>query len=430
MIRYIGLDVHKDFVEVCILDRFGKRLCRGQVPCTRASLAEFGQKQLKPQDRVALESSTRTWAVVGILEPYAKQIVVSNPLKTKAIAEAKIKTDKVDAEVLAQLLRCNYLPTVWQPDPATRELRRLTSQRAALIMERTRVRNRIRGVFAHLLIEPGISRLWTAAGMAWLTHVELPPHERAILDTDLALVEAIAKQLVELDRRLAKMAYGRDQVRLLMTLPGLDYTVAQGLIAALGDISRFPDGDHAAAFLGLVPSTRQSGRHCHHGPITKAGRSHARWLLTQAAQRLDRNPGPLGVFFRHLLRRKNRNVAVVAAARKLVTIAFLMLKHNEPYRYAMLPATNAKLARLRFQVTRTRRSFVCDGQAKHSTPGLTQLYEKEGLPRVLALEELPAGERRMLRNRGVTAVVRQIQDGQPIESLRGKSLKLGEKQNH
>jgi hypothetical protein len=243
-------------------------------------------------------------------------------------------------------------------------------------------------------------------------------------------------QLAELDRLLAKMAYGQNQVRLLMTLPGFDYTVAQGLLAALGDLSRFPDGDHAAAFLGLAPSTRQSGNHCYHGPITKAGRSHARWLLTQAAQRLDQNPGPLGVFFRGLARRENRNVAVVAAARKLVTIAFLMLKHNEPYRYAMPTTTNAKLTRLRFQVTRTRRSFpngrsAAGGdrspRAKRAAPALADVYEKEELPPLIPLRQLPPGERRMLRRRGVTAVVHQIQRGQPPASTAPAARRFREK---
>jgi transposase len=119
-----------------------------------------------------------------------------------------------------------------------------------------------------------------------------------------------------------------------MTIPGVNYVIALGLLAALGDVSRFQDGDHAAAYLGLAPSMRQSGNHCYHGHITKAGSSQTRWLLTQSAQHALRHPGPLGAFFRRLAKRKNRNVAITAVARKLVTIAFLMLKNNEPCRYA------------------------------------------------------------------------------------------------
>ena len=148
MIRYIGLDVHKRFVEYCILDAAGKKLSRGQVSRVRATLEVFAEEVLQPTDHVALEASTNTWSVVAILRPHVTRLVVSNPLRTKAIAEAKIKTDKVDAEVLAQLLRCNYLPSVWQPDQETEQLRRLTTQHATLMTERSRVKNRIQSRIA------------------------------------------------------------------------------------------------------------------------------------------------------------------------------------------------------------------------------------------------------------------------------------------
>ena len=94
-------------------------------------------------------------------------------------------------------------------------------------------------------------------------------------------------------------------------------------------MTRFPDGDHAASYLGLVPSTKQSAACCYHGPITKRGNSQARWMLIEAAQHLDKHPGPLGHFFRRLCRKKNRNVAVVAAARKLACIGWRMLVTGE-----------------------------------------------------------------------------------------------------
>ena len=128
-----------------------------------------------------------------------------------------------------------------------------------------------------------------------------------------------------------------------MTLPGVAHGVALTLIAALGDITRFRDGDHAASYLGLTPIVRQSAGKCYRGSITKAGSSTARAMLTQAAQHAAEHPGPLGAFYRRLKKRKARNVAIVATARKLVTIAFLMLKNNEPYRYARPERVQAKL---------------------------------------------------------------------------------------
>src|SRR5258708_26149076 len=107
-----------------------------------------------------------------------------------------------------------------------------------------------------------------------------------------------------------------------MTLPGVGQDTAQSLLAAIGDISRFRDADSLASYLGLSPSTRQSANHCYHGPITKAGNSLARWLLTQAARQVAQHPGPLGVFFRRIHKPKNFNIAVLATAPKLVTIVF------------------------------------------------------------------------------------------------------------
>ena len=115
-----------------------------------------------------------------------------------------------------------------------------------------------------------------------------------------------------------------------MTLPGVDVATAEAVLAAWGDSKRFPDGDHAASYLGLAPSTKQSAEHCYHGPITKHGNSHARWMLIEAAQHLDKHPGPLGHFFRRLMKKKTRNVAVVAAARKLAMIGWLMLTATSP----------------------------------------------------------------------------------------------------
>src|SRR5690606_1692972 len=148
--------------------------------CRRSALEHFAKRQLKKTDRVALEATTNTWPVAEILRPFVTAVVVSNPLKTKAIAEAKIKTDKVDAEVLAQLLRCDYLPEVWQPDQQTQVLRGLITHRTGLMTQRARHKNRIQSLLGRLLIHPPCKVLWTKTGMAWLKQVELPATERLV----------------------------------------------------------------------------------------------------------------------------------------------------------------------------------------------------------------------------------------------------------
>ena len=126
--QFVGLDVHKRVVEACILNESGAVVRRERFACTGEALREFCREELEPEDKVAVEATTNTWGVVDILKPYVDEVVVSNPLRTKAIAHAKVKTDKVDAYVLAQLLRCDYLPRVWEPDERTRQIRYADAQ--------------------------------------------------------------------------------------------------------------------------------------------------------------------------------------------------------------------------------------------------------------------------------------------------------------
>lgn len=408
--QFVGLDVHKRVVEACILNESGAVVRRDRFACTAEALREFCREELEPEDKVAVEATTNTWGVVGILKPFVDEIVVSNPLRTKAIAHAKVKTDKVDAYVLAQLLRCDYLPRVWEPDETTRQVRSLTRRRASLVSDRTGIKNRVHAVLHQRLIHPPVDKLFGKSGLEFLRTVELDELGRLAVDSELRLIEAIDAELDALDGVLARRGYEDERAKLLMTLPGFDVTTAQTLLSALGDVNRFPSGDEAASYVGLTPSTRQSAFRSYHGPITKQGRGHVRWVLVQAAQHLDKHPGPLGVFFRRLAKKKNRNVAVVATARKLVVIAWHMLKNNEPYRYAQPRLVQDKLARLRIKATGERRrrgapkgsprsESYGSGERTRLVPAIADVYENEDLP---APRPLSPGETRALKRAGVT----------------------------
>jgi transposase len=418
---FAGLDLHQKMVEAVILDDAGRLLLNQRFPATRPALEAFARRHLT-DCAVALEATCNTWPVAGILKPLVAELVISNPMRTRAIASAKIKTDRVDATVLAQLLRLDYLPRVWQPDAETQALRRRTTERANLVGDRTRIKNRIHAVLHQRLIPAPQGDLFDARHLQWLATLPLDPDGRESLDRHLRQLAATQAEVTALEDRLANEAYHDARAKLLLSLPGVDFTVAQALLSALGEVERFPDGDHAAAYLGLVPSTYQSGEHCYHGHITKQGRSHARWLLVQAAQHLDRHPGPLGVFFRRIARKKNRNVAVVATARKLVTIAWRMLKYNEPYRYAQPATVRAKFDRLRIRATGKRRrggnpkgsprpANYGTGQGTRAVPALEQVYAAEQLP---PLAPPGAGETKMLARQGVTGFVAGIHQARRV----------------
>lgn len=414
--RFVGLDVHKREIQAAVVDATGELRSTMRFATSREAIEQFATRVLERDDQVALEATLNTWAVVRVLRPHVDRVVVSNPLRTRAIAEAKVKTDKVDALVLAQLLRCDYLPTVWQPDERTERMRSMTSRRTSLVSDRTGVKNRIHAVLHQRMLVAPMQDLFGTKGRAWLSELELDELGRTAIDSELRLLDAIEGEIDRLHERIATLGYDDPRVRLLMTLPGVDVAAAQTVLAALGDVTRFRDADHAAAYLGLVPSTRQSADHCYHGPITKRGSSHARWMLVQAAQHVGSHPGPLGVFFRRLKKKKNHNVAVVAAARKLVVIAWHMLKNNEPYRYAIPRSTQSKLGKLRVLATKQKKrggnakgaprpAAYGTGQPSRGVPSLDQLYADEGLPPIAPLR---TAEQRALSDAGVTAFARGV----------------------
>ncbi|MEW6365513.1 MAG: IS110 family transposase [Acidobacteriota bacterium] len=407
MVRHVGMDVHKKTAQVCILGE-GAEEVQTRIPCTLEQIERFAKHRLRPEDEVVLEATTNTWAVVAILKRYVRKVTVSNPLLTRAIASAKIKTDKIDALVLARLLRSGYLPAVWEPDERAQGIRKEMSIHAALVADRTRLKNRIHSALAGRLIPVPVADLFSKKGREWLASAALPEGVRIEVDRWRRQPATPEEEIAAHDQLLAERAYQDDRVRLLMTLPGHDYPAALSLMSALGDISRFQNPDRAAGYLGLVPSTRASDDKVYHGPITKRGRSHARWMLVQAAQHVASHPGPLGHFFRRLAARKNRNVAVVATARKLVTVAWHMLRNNEPYRYAQSQPTQNKLSALRVRVTGVpRRTGPAKGQPKPACcgsgqptrlrPALNAVYSSEGLPPSRTVNTLPAGERRLLQ---------------------------------
>ena len=426
--RFVGVDLHKKIAVFHILSHDGTTLETGQFAVDPEAIREFAARRLRPADSLAVEVTSNTWAFVRLVRPYVAKIVVSNPVKTKAIAEANIKTDKVDARVIAQLLRCDYLPSVWVPTPDVEDNRAIAARRTAMVNQRTAVRNRIHSVLARGLVSPPAGDLFSGKGLEWLANVELDPLDRALIDVDLHLLAALQREGDAVDSLIVHQSFADPDVQLLMTMPGIDYTTAHALKAALGDITRFPEPDKAASYLGLVPSVKQSADKCYNGPITKAGSSQARWLLIQAAQSVSRHPGPLGAFFRKLERRKNRNVAVTATARKMVTIAVHMLKNKEPYRYALPRATEDKLAGLRVRATGAKRkSGVAKGSKavpklgagqSRTIPALDEVYARQGLP---ARRPRAAGENRTVRNSGTTCFVDSLDQPRVVPRTRRES---------
>ena len=331
--RVIGLDVHRSFAQVAELEDGVLRQC-GRVDLIRDAVLAFA-RTLKADDEVVLEATGNTMAIVKLLKPHVGRVVIANPLQVRVIAEAKAKTDRIDAAALARLHAAGYLPEVWQPDEATALLRTLVSRRASIVQGMTRTKNRIHAVLHANLIPPFSGKLFQGPGRKWLAEQPLAEHERASVDRWLAGLDAMEQELVAAEAAIAAACIDDDRVRRLMTIGGINMIVAAGVLSAIGDVSRFANADKLVSYLGLDPRVRQSGdRAAQHGRISKQGRSHARGLLVEAAWAAAVTPGPLRAFYVRVQGRKGKQVAAVATARKIAVLAWHLLTKEQDYAFA------------------------------------------------------------------------------------------------
>jgi transposase len=290
MRRCIGLDVHREFAQVAIWEAGVVRQA-GRIQTTPEALREFAES-LCASDEVVLEATGNTYAIARLLERQVGRVVISNPQKTRAIAEAKVKTDKVDAAVLAQLLAAGFLPSVWLPDEGTFALRRQVARRAHIVRQRTRLKNQVQSILHRNLVPRcPAADLFGNKGRAWLATQDLPRDEQQAVGALLRQLDFHGQELRIVDAELGRVGLERAEVRRLMTIPGVDATVALAIVAAIGDFGRFSSPQRLVGYLGLNPRVRQSGGHpAQHGRITKQGRAHARGMLVEAALGRGQDP--------------------------------------------------------------------------------------------------------------------------------------------
>src|SRR5690348_9977532 len=334
MRRVIGMDIHRTFAEVVFWEA-GKLRPAGRVSMTRAGLEGFG-RSLHKDDEVVIEATGNAMAVVRVLSPYVGRVIVANPLQVKAIAHAHVKTDKIDAGVLASLRAADFLPEIWLPDAETERLRRLTARRYQVVRHRTRIKNEVHAILhAHLIPRCPHADLFNGRGRAWLSRQPVPEDERAAIERHVRELDRLQEDLKDLDREIASGSPEDPAVRRLLTITGVNVAVATGLMAAIGDIGRFTSPQKLVSYFGLNPRVRQSGLGAaHHGRISKAGRSHARAMLVEAAWAAAKAPGPLHAFFVRIRARRGHQIAAVAVARKLAVLCWHLLTKDEDYLWA------------------------------------------------------------------------------------------------
>jgi transposase len=340
------MDVHRSFAQIAVLQ---DGVCRdeGRIGVRPEDLRAWAAT-LNGDDEIALEATTNSDAIATMLRPLVARVVVSNPRKTRAIAEAKVKTDKVDARILAQLLAADFLPETWVADDRTRMLRRLIMRRTHLVRQRTRLKNQVHAILSRNLVPTcPHADLFSKVGRRWLRRQELPADEWRSVEALVRQLDFHGHELAAVERDVAIEAIDDPIAARLMSVPGIDVIVAMSIVAAVGDFSRFPDPNSLVCYLGLNPKVRQSGNAAaNHGRITKAGPAQARGMLVEAAFSASRAPGPLRAFYRRVKDRRGFQVATVAVARKMTVLCWHLVTKGEDCAFARPSLTAHKRRRL------------------------------------------------------------------------------------
>jgi transposase len=286
-VKYVGIDVHKKMCQAAVLNEDGALLDELRFPNDLNGIEEFAGKLTTFRDDVkaVVESTGNLWIQIhDRLEEHGFDVALSNLGKTRLIAEAKVKTDKVDARTLASLLRADMIPTCYVPGEELRSRRELLRHRLNLVKIRTGVKNRIHGLLDKHGLRMPEATPFSKGNIAWLRERSLGFMDDAILRSDLALLETVGEQVERIEEKIATLAAEERQARLLMTMTGVGYFTAMLILSEVGDIDRFRSDKAFASWMGLAPSVHQSRERTRIGGVSGPGNKRLRWALVECAQ--------------------------------------------------------------------------------------------------------------------------------------------------
>jgi len=335
MKTYVGVDYHKAFSYATVMNDEGQVLKQGRVANSPQAVAAF-LDGYGGADCAAVLEATRCWELMHEwLDEQCGRVVLAHPLKLRAIAEASVKTDKIDATTLATLLRADLIPAAHVGTPEARLLRRVLRHRLFLVRVRTMVKNRLHDLidrYATRVPRRPVAELFSKAGLAWLRALTLDEHDQVILESELELLEHLGEQIGRIEGVLMQLGRRDERLARLLTIPGVGRTVGLVLLAEIDQIERFKTPAKLHAYAGLVPRVHASGGRVWHGRLVGACNKWLCWALIEAVWPAVRADAPLRAFYERVARRKGANTAKVATARRLLTIAYRVLTQRREYR--------------------------------------------------------------------------------------------------
>ena len=328
---FVGVDAHQKSCHLTVVDDSGAIRGRIRTASTRVAL-QSALARFEGPKRAVLEAGWGWGPIYDWLDEACDDVALAHPRKVRLIAEARVKTDRIDSEALARLLRADLVPTAYAPSAEERALKRLLRQRMFCVRLQTMLKNRIHALLGqHSVTKPALSDLFGSAGMAWLRTLRLPQPDGAILVRDLELLGQIREHIGGSDKLIAHLAAGDEAISWLRSLPGIGAFFSVLIRWEVVDIGRFASPKKLASYAGLVPSTYASGERVVHGRLTKEGNRWLRWAFVEAVSPAIRRSLWLRGYYRRLRARRCAKDARVATARKLLGLAWTIWTERRCY---------------------------------------------------------------------------------------------------
>jgi transposase len=330
--NYIGMDIHKQFTLAIAKDRDGNKLAEEKFDNNKDNFKNFLKEFAPEETEIVIESCSIWEYIYNMLEEMKYKVKLANPTKTRAIAESRIKTDSVDASTLCDLLRANLIAESYIPPKEIRNLRNIMRQRKTIVKGRTQIKNKIHAV----LLMNGIKLPYTTLGktaIKWIIEEINVTTIKSILVSYINLLEQYNFELEKLEERITEIAMQNHEAKLLMTIHGIASVRALEIIAEIGDIKRFESSQKLCSYAGLVPGIKQSGTKLVFGKLIKQSNKSLKYVFIETCWNLVRLKGnnQFRYFYLKLSKKKGKQKAICAVARKLCCTVYAMLKKNQEF---------------------------------------------------------------------------------------------------
>ena len=329
---YLGIDCHRSFSYCTILNGKGQTVFRGKLPHDDEVYEDIFVKEFQEEKIAVVEAGYNWGTVYEILTGLGIETKVGNPSDIKAIASARIKTDKRDSETLAYLLKADLIPEIYVPPKEARELKCVLRERLSIVKDKTRIKNKIHNLLVRNRAFPeNMSDIFGKTGRKYIDSLELEENSSYLLKHSLENLDLKTQELKDIEKYLRGKLKEDENIKLLRTIPGIGEILGTLISLELHDIQRFPNAKRFSSYCGLVPTVRSSGQKKVTGHLIKQCNKYLKTALVECCWIAVNHSSYFSHHYDRLKVGKNKKVAICGVARKMSVVIYHVLNEKRPF---------------------------------------------------------------------------------------------------